>query len=240
MNHVWGLCDQYGLSKVAKVVVGGETRQESSRIGIECCDANTDYVLLHDSVRPFLSHKVIDELVVAVKQHGAVDTVIPSADTLVQVDEDGAICAIPDRALFRRGQTPQAFAFRLIFDAHKAALSDGIVNATDDCQLVMRLGHKVFTVNGDEQNIKITYPIDLHIADKLFQLNSIRLTENKNHIPDQLADKVFVIIGGGSGIGAALTRLLGGAAQRKIYLFSRKTSPPLDVSEPESISKSFL
>lgn len=237
VDHVWDLCGQFGLTKVAKVVVGGKTRQESSRIGIDCCGVDTDYVLLHDSVRPFLTHKVIDELVTAVKQHGAVDTVIPSADTLVQVDREGFIDKIPDRSQFRRGQTPQAFAYQLIHDAHKKAIEDGIGNATDDCQLVMRLGYKVFTVTGDEQNIKITYPIDLHIADKLFQLNTICLSEKRDGevIPPQLHNKVFVVIGGGSGIGAALIDLLEKSSQQKVYNLGRKTLPSLDVLNPASI-----
>ncbi len=236
VDHVWGLCDQYGLGKVAKVVVGGETRQDSSRIGLECCGPDTDYVLLHDSVRPFLTHKVIDKLVAAVRIYGAVDTVIPSADTLVQIDAEGFIEAIPDRSSFRRGQTPQAFSYRLILNAHKKAIVDGIVNATDDCQLAMRLGNKVFTVNGEEQNIKITYPIDLHIADKFFQLNAVSLSdrENAKQLPEQLHGKAFVIIGGGSGIGASLVRLLRGAS-RKVYSLGRNTTPALDVLSPDSI-----
>ena len=167
IDHVWELTSQYGLSKVEKVVSGGATRQESSQIGIECCGPETDYVLLHDSVRPFLTHKVIEELVVAVKVHGAVDTVIPSADTLVEVDDKGFITNIPDRAGFRRGQTPQAFDYKLVLDAHNKAMTDNVENATDDCQLVMRLGHRVFTVLGDEQNIKITYPADLLLAEAI-------------------------------------------------------------------------
>ena len=237
VDHVWALSIQYGLTKVGNVVVGGETRQESSRIGIDCCGEDTDYVLLHDSVRPFLTHKVIDEIVAAVRQYGAVDTVIPSADTLVQVDEEGFIERIPDRSRFRRGQTPQAFSCQLIRDAHRKALEDGIDNATDDCQLVMRLDHRVFTGVGDEQNIKITYPIDLHIADKLFQLNTICLSERQDdkQLPSALNGKVFVVVGGGSGIGASLVALLESSAQKKIYSLGRNTTPALDVLDPESI-----
>ncbi len=109
IDEVWELVHFHSLSKVDKVVAGGATRQESSRIGIECAGDGTSYVLVHDSVRPFLPHKVIERLVEAVKIHGAVDTVIPSADTLVEIDGDGFIQRIPDRSSFRRGQTPQAF-----------------------------------------------------------------------------------------------------------------------------------
>jgi 2-C-methyl-D-erythritol 4-phosphate cytidylyltransferase len=237
-DYVWELCGQYGLTKVSKVVVGGSTRQESSQIGIDTCGEDTDYVLLHDSVRPFLTHKVIDEIVAAAKKHGAADTVIPSADTLVQVDCDGFIEEIPERSRFRRGQTPQAFDYQLIRDAHLKAIEDGVVNATDDCQLVMRLGRKVYTVCGDEQNIKITYPIDLHIADKLFQLNSVRLPEHSEGVVvvPALKDKVFVVIGGTSGIGASLVASLKGGVSEKVYSLGRNTDLAMDICDPASIN----
>ena len=235
IDHVWELVNKYGISKVEKVVAGGRTRQESSRVGIECCGKQTDYVLIHDSVRPFLSHEVIDALVKAVKTYKAVDTVIPSADTLVQVDAEGFIRTIPDRSGFRRGQTPQAFEYRLIFDAHRQALADGVENATDDCFLVLRLGHRVFTVEGHEQNIKITYPLDLHLADKLFQLKMENLPAESAELAE-LKDKVFIVVGGTSGIGKALCEILREVSNR-VYCFSRSTEVSIDIHLPETIQK---
>jgi 2-C-methyl-D-erythritol 4-phosphate cytidylyltransferase len=233
VDEVWDLVNRYGLGKVVKVVAGGQTRQESSRIGIACCENTDGYVLIHDSVRPFLTHKVIDELVEAVRVHDAVDTVIPSADTLVEVDADGYIDNIPDRSRFRRGQTPQAFSLALISEAHRKAVEDGIVNATDDCALVLRLGHKVFTVSGDEQNIKITYPLDLHLADKLFQLKMQSPAVSSEELV-ALTDKVFVVIGGSSGIGLALCEQLS-FCSTKVHPFSRSTELPVDICRPETI-----
>ena len=234
VNQIWEFADQNGLGKIIKVVVGGATRQESSCIGIQCCGTDTDYVLIHDSVRPFITNKLIDDLVVAVIEHKAVDTVIPSADTIVEVDQSGFISNIPDRSRLRRGQTPQAFSCNLIMESHLKALEDGIENATDDCSLVLRLGHKVFVVCGDEQNIKITYPLDLHIADKLFQLK----TRSVDGMIDlvTLRSKVFVIIGGTSGIGLKLVKNLQGL-DAKIFSFSRSTSPAVNVTSLESIQK---
>jgi 2-C-methyl-D-erythritol 4-phosphate cytidylyltransferase len=238
IDHVWELVAAHGLNKVEKVVAGGETRQASSYVGMQCCGDGTEWVLVHDSVRPFLSQQVIDALVDAVQRHEAVDTVIPSADTLVEVDGDRFITHIPDRACFRRGQTPQAFKRSLALEAHRRALNDGIDNATDDCQLVMRLGHRVFTVAGDEQNIKITHPIDLHIADKLFQLRQEQAGPLDQESALALKGKVAVVIGGTEGIGLACCQELGKLAVRVIPL-SRHTLPPADVTDPGSLAAAF-
>ena len=237
VEHVWMLLGKHCIKKVQKVVCGGGTRQESSAIGLKCCDSDIQYVLIHDGVRPFISHQVLQRLVVAVKEYGAIDTVIPSADTLVEVDDDGFIRNIPDRSKFRRGQTPQAFAIELIREAHRRAFCEGIDNATDDCALVLRLGHKVFTVSGDEQNIKITYPLDLHLADKLFQLKVQSLPVVGGDI-SILHGKIFVVIGGTSGIGHALCTQLASFSD-KVYPLSRSTSVPVDVRRMESIQRAF-
>ena len=232
-EHVWEIVLAYGFSKVSKVVCGGATRQESSFLGISCCES-AEYVLIHDSVRPFLTHEVIRNLVDAVKIYKAVDTVIPSADTIVEVDTQGFIVNIPDRARFRRGQTPQAFSRELILAAHEKAMVDGLDNATDDCQLVMYLGQRVFCVEGGEQNIKITYPIDLHIADKLFQLNSQQALSATVDLSVFFHDRVAVVLGGTAGIGASLANLLTSFGCR-VYVCGRHTLPAVDVTCPESI-----
>jgi 2-C-methyl-D-erythritol 4-phosphate cytidylyltransferase len=216
--------------------VGGSTRQESSRIGIECCAPETDYVLVHDAVRPFVTNLILETMIAAVVEHHAVDTVIPSADTIVEVDSDGFIANIPERSRLRRGQTPQAFDWRLIRDSHIRAFNEGIHNATDDCALVLRLGHKVFVVPGDEQNIKITYPLDMHIADKLFQLKIRRIEREIDLSP--LKEKVCIVIGGTSGIGSKLVHNLRQHAAQ-VFHFSRSTSPPVDVTSFVSIQSAF-
>lgn len=235
VDHVWNIVSQYSFSKVAKVVCGGSTRQESSYIGISsCCD--TDYVLIHDGVRPFMTQNVIEEVVFAVEKYKAVDTVIPSADTLVEIDEDGFILNIPDRTRFRRGQTPQAFLRKLVLSAHQYAMDNGIDNATDDCQLVMRLGKKVFCVNGHEQNIKITYPIDMHIADKLFQLNSQSPAGIGENMKSFFKKKVVVVLGGSDGIGKSFSSLMD-KYDARVFVGSRKTDPFVDVTDASSVKR---
>lgn len=234
VDHVWDLVSKYALRKVHKVVGGGATRQESSRIGLACCDPDTDFVLIHDGVRPFVSHQVLHRLVEAVRVHGAVDTVIPSADTLVEVDEGNFIRNIPDRSRFRRGQTPQAFSYQLISQAHRLSRVAGVENSTDDCALVLRMGHPVFVVEGEEQNIKITYPLDLHLADKLFQLNALS-PRALGDISPYFDGRVFAIIGGTQGIGAAIADLLRRRGSVKVYALGRTSLPAIEVTDPTSV-----
>ncbi len=227
---------QYSLKKVIKVVAGGKTRQESSFVGLNCCPINTDYVLIHDAVRPFVTHKIINDLCSAVVKHKAVDTAISSADTIIKVDEKNFIEEIPDRKFLRRGQTPQAFEYDLILNAHKQALKDGVYNASDDCRLVLRLDHPVYVVGGDKQNIKITYPIDLHIADKLFQLKTQQT--DKTDYAKNLKGKIIVVVGGTSGIGLSVVEKLKKIGAYPVAL-SRNTKIKIDVTSLESINYAF-
>ena len=239
VEELWGLAGRNQLSKVKKIVVGGGSRQESSMIGISACGEDTGYVLIHDAVRPFVSQTIIDDLVKAAIKQRAVDTVIASADTIVEINKAHFIEKIPDRSVLRRGQTPQAFEYKLIREAHKKALEAGIDNSTDDCSLVLRLGYPVYTVPGDDENIKITYPLDLQIADKLFQMKRHKIKEatSKKDI-QSLKEMVFIVIGGTSGIGKAISDELRKYGAR-IYALSRKSSPSFDVTDPVSIARTF-
>ncbi len=238
IEKTWELVSLYGLNKVTKIVLGGATRQESSKIGIDCCGADTDFLLIHDSVRPFLSNFALKKMIEAVKKYKAVDMVIPSADTIVEVDKRNFIVNIPDRAKHRRGQTPQAFEYSLIKKAHEKAIKDNLSNFTDDCSLVLRLGHKVYTVNGEEQNIKITYPLDFHIADKLFQIKTVLPPAFNNDEYEKLKGKVFIILGGTSGIGLELSKKLKNFS-KKVYPLSRKSVPSVDVTDFNSLNNIF-
>ncbi len=238
INFMWDLVNKYNLGKVEKVVAGGKTRQESSYIGLKVCDNNTKYVLIHDGVRPFVSFKIIDKLIDAVKKYKAVDTVICSADTIVKVDENNFIKEIPERKFLRRGQTPQAFDYNLILSAHQEAIKSRIENSTDDCFLILRLGYPVYVVEGEEQNIKITYPIDLHIADKLFQLKHESLQDISN-LKEKAKGRVFVIIGGTSGIGQALSKKIF-ILEGTVYPLSRSSEIKIDITDDNSIKMALI
>jgi 2-C-methyl-D-erythritol 4-phosphate cytidylyltransferase len=164
----------------ARVVEGGATRQESSFKGINAFMNPPDIILIHDGVRPFVSKRILIENVEGAIQWGAVDTCIPSADTLVYAPGGKEIASIPRRSDYLRGQTPQTFRRDWIFEAHLRAKAEGIVNASDDCQLVLKMGKPVHIVLGEERNLKITSEFDLLIAERLCkQSQSTHLKEDE-------------------------------------------------------------
>ena len=158
--------------KVVKILKGGETRQESSRIGVTAADpADYENVLIHDAARPLVSKKIIYGLLDRLDSYSAVNLVIPSADTIVEIDDDNFIKKVPDRKYLRRVQTPQAFKLGLIREAHGLALERGIADAGDDCSLILEFKlSPIVVVEGSPVNIKITYPIDLRIAEKIMEM----------------------------------------------------------------------
>lgn len=188
------------------VVQGGATRQESSLKGLQSCGEGTQIVVIHDGVRPFISETILKENVAKAMHHKAVDTCIPSADTLVRTYDQKEINSIPNRCEYLRGQTPQSFDYSLILKAHLKAKENGICNASDDCSLVLNIGHPVHIVMGSEENIKITSELDLLLAEQILRLkhfSSSSLSEQNG-----LSGKRFAITGGTGGIGAVLCKLL--------------------------------
>lgn len=182
------------------LVAGGKTRQESSLNGLLACGDSTQIVVIHDAVRPFVSEQILRDNVAGAIQHRAVDTCIPSADTLVFAPQKDAIAGIPNRSEYLRGQTPQSFAYPLILEAH---LKAGIQSSSDDCSLVLKLGHPVHIVQGSEENMKITSSLDLYIAEQMLRLRTTTVMPSTS-----LAGKRIAVTGGTGGIGRELCRLL--------------------------------
>lgn len=167
------------FKKVKKIVLGGATRQESSRKGIFACDRKkTGKVLIHDATRPFVSDEIINKIIETLDIYKAVTVAITLTDTLLKVSKDNFIIDIPKRSEFRREQTPQGFDYQIIKRAHQLAVKENFYEITDDCGLIKKYKlSDIFVIQGEEENIKITYPVDLHIADKLFQIkNSEKIT----------------------------------------------------------------
>ena len=158
--------------QVRAVIPGGVTRSDSVRSALAYLGARhpaeTTGVLLHDAARPLVSQRIIADCVAALRTHDAVGTAIPTSDTIV-IAEDGVMSHVPPRETLYRCQTPQCFRLSVIAKAHELAASDPAFVPTDDCGVVLRYlpDVPVRIVKGSEQNIKVTYPGDLAIAEAL-------------------------------------------------------------------------
>jgi 2-C-methyl-D-erythritol 4-phosphate cytidylyltransferase/2-C-methyl-D-erythritol 2,4-cyclodiphosphate synthase len=140
---------------------GGATRQTSVHAGLEALAAQKpDVVLIHDAARPFVSQPLISRAIDAASSSGAAIPVIPVTDTVKLVDAGGNIEATPERARLRVAQTPQAFRFNVILDAHRRAARDGRSDFTDDAAIAEWAGLTVATFEGDAANMKLTTPED--------------------------------------------------------------------------------
>lgn len=218
------------------LIEGGLTRQESSFKGIIACGSETKVVVIHDAVRPFISPHILKANVEAAFSYRAVDTCIPSADTLVYAPQKNQISDIPLRSDFLRGQTPQSFDYSLILNAHLKAQDDQIKNSTDDCSLVLRLGHPVHIVQGSEENIKITSKLDLFLAEQLLRLKSASFASPEEH---SLIDKRIAITGGTGGIGSALCHLLKKEGATPILISRSSKDYPADLTLPANVKEIF-
>ncbi|MCK1638331.1 bifunctional 2-C-methyl-D-erythritol 4-phosphate cytidylyltransferase/2-C-methyl-D-erythritol 2,4-cyclodiphosphate synthase [Bradyrhizobium sp. 157] len=140
---------------------GGATRQASVHAGLEAlAAAKPDIVLIHDAARPFVTSAVISRAIDAAGRTGAAVPTIPVTDTIKQVSDSGHVEATPERASLRIAQTPQAFRFDVILDAHRRAARDGRSDFTDDAALAEWAGLTVATFEGDPANMKLTTPED--------------------------------------------------------------------------------
>lgn len=195
------------VSVPIKIVAGGASRNESTWNGIVALDAtDDDIVLVHDAVRPLLPLEVLRRAIdpVADGLADSTDTVIPSADTLVVV-EGGVVVEIPNRARYRRGQTPQVFRKSVLVQAYEAAAAAGDMSATDDCSLVLRHvpGARILAVPGDEMNMKITTRLDMVLADRMLQMKTLEDDES-GALGAWIDDARLLVVGGTNGIGRSI------------------------------------
>jgi 2-C-methyl-D-erythritol 4-phosphate cytidylyltransferase len=152
-----------GYRKVKKVIPGGEKRQDSVRAGLMELDKDTKYVAVHDGARPLLTSALLTRLLKGAEEWGAAIPGIYARDTLKMVDRDGFVSNTLDRSSVVSIQTPQVFRFDELYQAYKMAYEEGFVS-TDDAALFEKYIGRVKVVSGDYQNIKITTPEDLIIA----------------------------------------------------------------------------
>ena len=157
---------EFSFAKVSKVISGGRERRDSVYNGLLALK-NTDIVLVHDAVRPFVRVNSIEQTILACREFGAVILAIPSRDT-IKTEENGFVKETVDRKLYWLVQTPQTFKYELLLDAYRQAYKKSLYG-TDESALVEAAGYPVKIVEGDFENIKITFPTDFKLAKILLE-----------------------------------------------------------------------
>lgn len=169
MERIDQLAKENNFSKVSQLVKGGSSRAESVRNGIEATNDNAKYFAIHDGARPLITVEEIERVVEAAFETGAATLGTSVTDTIKIVDGFNKIESTPLRSQLRAVQTPQVFEK----DLYKFALEnagDNAINFTDDCALIENMGGEVEVVKGSNENIKLTTPLDIIIAESI--LNS--------------------------------------------------------------------
>ena len=159
------------------VIEGGSTRNETIMNGIAYIEKNfglddDTVIVTHDAVRPFVTHRILEENIRLAKEYGACDTVIAATDTIVESKNHTVISDIPDRSVMYQGQTPQSFKAKLLRATYEGLSEDEKNILTDACKILAMKGVPVRLVEGEVHNIKITYPYDLRVAESILGGNT--------------------------------------------------------------------
>jgi 2-C-methyl-D-erythritol 4-phosphate cytidylyltransferase len=157
------IVEEYHFSKVRRILGGGKERQDSVKTGIDAVGSDSDIVVIHDGVRPFISEETLNISVHGALSSGAVTLGVPVKDTIKSVGSNGLVERTIERGSLWLTQTPQTFRREIIETAYKRAYDDNFYG-TDDASLVERIGIKVRMIAGSYDNIKITTPEDLRNA----------------------------------------------------------------------------
>lgn len=167
--------DSHGITKLRTIVAGGDTRQQSVKNGLAALPAPATLVGIHDGARPLVTVDEVTRVIETAARCGAAATAVPVKDTLKKTDPTGRVTDTPDRTDMWRVQTPQVFARKAFCDAMNAAQAAG-TDYTDDCQLMEKAGVAVQLICGSEQNLKLTTPEDIALANAI-------LHERKREVP---------------------------------------------------------
>ena len=157
------------------VLEGGVTRNETIMNAIRYIESqgmldDETVIVTHDSVRPFITHRILEENIRFALQYGACDTVMPATDTIVQSLDNEDITDIPDRKFMYQGQTPQSFKAKKLKEVYESLTPEEKEILTDACKIMVLKGERVHLVQGEVFNIKITYPYDITVAKALLGL----------------------------------------------------------------------
>ncbi|EBI2479248.1 2-C-methyl-D-erythritol 4-phosphate cytidylyltransferase [Listeria monocytogenes] len=174
MNHAEDNIKKYISDDRIVVIEGGEDRNETIMSGIRFVEktyglTDDDIIVTHDAVRPFLTHRIIEENIDAALKTGAVDTVIEALDTIVESSNHEVITDIPVRDHMYQGQTPQSFNMKKVYSHYQNLTPEKKQILTDACKICLLAGDDVKLVKGEIFNIKITTPYDLKVANAIIQ-----------------------------------------------------------------------
>ena len=158
------MAQEYGWKKIVSVVAGGKERQDSVWNGLQAVSDDTDIVLIHDGVRPFVTEDILDHSIETAVEMGGCVAGVPAKDTIKVCNSENIAVATPDRSTLWQIQTPQTFRKDLIMQAYQKAKEDGFVG-TDDASLAEYSGCPVKVIMGSYRNIKITTKEDLLIGE---------------------------------------------------------------------------
>ncbi len=167
IDEIHSLCHEYKISKLYKVIEGGDNRYSSVLNGVLELPIETSYIAVHDGARPFITPKLINDVFTMAENHGAAIPAVPVKDT-IKIARSNEITDTPDRRTLFAAQTPQVFELGLYIKALKNSLSMNSETITDDSSLIEAIGEPVYIVDGDYNNIKITTPEDLILAEALY------------------------------------------------------------------------
>ncbi len=168
MVEISHLCQTYGITKCRKVICGGENRVHSVLLAALEASPESGLLAVHDGARPLVTPELTDDVISAAEHCGAAVPAVPVKDTVKTRETDERVGETLEREHLRAVQTPQVFDADLLRAALKSALEDNAL-VTDDASAVERLGKAVFLVEGDEENLKITTPLDLILAEAITQ-----------------------------------------------------------------------
>lgn len=167
IDYAAGLMKKFGITKVAKIVPGGKTGQESIYHGIATAEklyGDDNVVLIHDGVRPLINEETITNCIRTVKQYGNAITVSPAIETIfLKNEENDFVGQIFNRSRCEMAKAPQCFVLGDIYKAHFKAIKEGNCDFIDSASLMQHYGMNLYTVEGPSENIKITTPSDFYI-----------------------------------------------------------------------------
>ena len=169
------LLRRYEMTKIMDVIPGGCTGQESIFNGLKAIeqhqlDGDKTIVLIHDGVRPLINEEIITENIRCVKENGNAITTVPATETIAMIDDSACITEIKNRSCCMIARAPQSFYLKDIIQAHHRAMEEGIAaDMIDSAMMMAHYGYRLYTVEGPQENIKVTTPSDFYVCQALLQ-----------------------------------------------------------------------